>query len=441
VPARRVFRYTLLAWFVIFILITAVYALQAGSDTIEPEVYLNFNEGSGVTALDASGHGNAGTLHNVTRVESGGCGGALVFDRIDNYVSIPYRSTNHPEKEVTVSTWFYADSFGPQTLVSTCHNGGYCLGFGDGNDLWWTINLRGEGEVSVNVQHEGIAPRQWHHVVGMYDGTTSKIYLDGILRNQVNASGPIVYETPNYIILGAPAGAFDTPGPACPQYFHGGLDEVRIYSRAVPYSQIMDDRIRCSQEPVAPPREEAWPAETGSSCTAVSGTFSLKPGESVTRTLRFTDKTVTGEWKIRVQPGSTLVVTSRDLYSQVYPDSWYVEIADSRGRIDRTIAFANTRNTPVDGVIADGNATVSIRYFDGRERFPATLLVQFAAIAPPPSVPEPAQTFLNPIIVIYSASWATLIALVLVFLWLRKRRQEKKNGGPEAKPEEEKKTE
>ena len=189
----------------------------------------------------------------------------------DNYVSIPYRSGNHPEKEITVSTWFYVDSFDPQDLISTYNNGGYRLAFGDGNDLWWTVYLRGAGDVSVPVQHEGITLRQWHHVTGTYDGQVTKIYLDGVLRNQVNATGPIAYEFPNYVILGAAAGTYDTPDPVCTGYLHGGLDEVRIYNQAVPYSQIMDDRFRCSQELAAPSPVLPSADTTSDTCTPSSG--------------------------------------------------------------------------------------------------------------------------------------------------------------------------
>ena len=421
------------------LLLTTASALVADSDMVEPVAYLSCNEGSGITAYDLSGHGNAGTLHNVTRVESGGCGNALVFDGIDNYVSIPYRSTNHPEKEITVSAWFYADSFGPQDLISTCRNGGYCLGFGDGNDLWWTVTVRGKGPVSVNVQHEGITPGQWHHVAGIYDGKTVKIYLDGALRNSVNATGPIVYESPNYVILGANAGSSDTPDPACPRYFHGGLDEVRIYDRAVQYTQVMDDRFHCTAERVGPVPEGTVLPVIEQPCTASSGSLALGSGESVERTLVFPDRNCTGIWQVSLQPGSKLTVMARDMYSAASPDSWYVEVADEKGALDRTIIFPGTRNTPVDGEIRSGNATVTVRYFDGKERFPASVAVQFSATAPPPPVPEPAKTILNyPIIVIYSASWATVIALILVFLWLHRRR---KTQNPPAEPpqEEEKK--
>ena len=410
------------------------YAALPGYDAIDPAAYLSFNEGSGTTAYDLSAHGNAGMLHNVTRAESGGCGNALVFAGVDNYVSIPWRTSNHPEKEIAVTAWFYTDAYGPQQIVSTCYrNGGYCLGFDDGRDLWWTVNLKGEGPVSVNVRHEGISMGRWHHVAGIYDGKTTRIYFDGVLYNQQNATGPIAYEFPNYLILGAGAGAFDTPDPASPRYFHGGLDEVRIYDRAIPYAQIMDDRFHCTAERIVSEESVTGLPVLDPPENAVSGSLNLKPGVVAEQVLVFPGKDINGTWKISMEPGSKLTVMAHDLYPATSPDSWYLEIADEYGRIDRTIIFPGTRNAPVEGVIKNGNAIVTVRYFDGRERFPNTIAVLFSTTPPAPVVVEPAPIVINPIIVIYSASWATLIALVVVFLWLRKRHREKKrNGGTAA---------
>jgi hypothetical protein len=198
----------------------------------------------------------------------------------------------------------------------------------------------------------------------------------------------------------------------------------------------MDDRFRCSQELNGPTEIIVAGSTPASACTADSGTLTLGPDQSVTRTLRFADKSINGTWHLTMQPGSKLIVRASDLFSQAYPDSWYVEITDEKGRIDRAIAFPNTNNAPVEGVVPTGNATVTVRYFDGKDRFPATAAVQFTAIAPPPlpQVPSPQNILSNPIIVIYSASWATLIALILVILWLHQRSRKRKEDQP---PEEE----
>ena len=429
--------------FLLFLLIlfcgTPVSAQQQVT-TPEPAVYLNFDEGSGTYALDGSGHGNAATLHNASRIESGGCGRALSFSNPDSYVSIPFRALNHPSKEITVSTWFYVDNFTPAPLISGYYNGGYRLGFDDGNDLWWTVNLENTGDISIPVQHDNIARGQWHQVTGTYDGNTMKIYLDGILRNQANASGKIHYEKDNYVILGAEAGAADTP-EKCPRYFSGGLDEVRIYPVALSYSQVMDDRFRCIEgERLLP---GVIPAQTAQdTCEPVSGSVRLGVNETITRVLSFTDKTVNGTWQVSLQPGSILRVQVYDSYMKAYPDAWYLEIADEHGKPARTIAFPSGNNAPAETILPSGNATVTVRYFSGGERFPAKAILSLESLTPPsPPQAEPRNILENPIIVIYSASWATLVAILLVMILLRWRKKARKTdaGEPEPQPDEDKK--
>jgi hypothetical protein len=418
-------KYTFLC-LVLFYLISGVCALPINSDSApEPSLYFNFNEGSGNHAFDVSGNGNTGTMNGISRIENGACGRAIAFNGISNYVEIPFSSQNHPPKEITVSLWFYTDSFEPQVLISTYEDGGYRLAFDDGNDLWWTVNLQGTGEVSIPVQHESISQHQWHQVAATYDGHTSKVYLDGMLRNVRNATGSIHYEFDNYVILGADAGNYNLPDQTCAHYFRGGLDEVRIYPVALTYGQVIDERFRCSQEPGAPSEDFLVPLPPLTSCTPSSGSVTIGVNDAVARTLSFKNQTETGVWNVTLPPGSTLVVTGKDLYSKSYPDSWYIEIADEKGRITRSIAFPNTNNAPVKGVIPSGNATVYVKYFDGVERFPATVEIRFESVSPPPP-PSTPHTILNyPIIVIYSASWATLIAIILVIVWLHRRKNER----------------
>nr|WP_320162135.1 LamG domain-containing protein [uncultured Methanoregula sp.] len=430
VPTLQIPGKLLAASLLFLILISGVSAYGNMIDTsTDPVVYLSFNEGSGMTAYDLSSHGNSGSIFGASRTDNGGCGRAMVFNGLGNYISIPYSSGNHPEDEITVSTWFYTDSFDPQALVSSYREGGYRLGFGDGNDLWWTVNLQGPGEISVPIQHEAITQHQWHYVTGTYNGKVSKIYLDGILRNQVNASGPIHYEYNNYVMLGAEAGTYDQPAPVCPHFFRGGLDEVRIYPVALTTSQIMDDRLLCTPEADIPPQGRPILTKAAAACIYDSGSIRLGPGETQFRTLTFNNANATGTWNISLPPGSTLGVQVRDLYSASYPDAWYLEIADEKGRIDRSIAFPNTNNGPNEAVIPSGNATVIVKFYDGKGRFPATAEIMFDSHPSSlPSLPSivPPNILSNPIIVIYSASWATLIAILLVVIWLHRRNKQQK---------------
>ena len=389
-----------------------------------PVVYFDFNEGSGIYALDVSGHGNGGTIHGADRIGNGGCGGALLLNGNGSYVDVPYTDANHPTDAITVSAWFYTDSYAPQVLLSSYHDGGYRLGFADGNDLWWTVRLEGAGDISVPVRHDGITLGEWHQVTGTYDGSMVSVYLDGILRNQVNASGAIHYGNMNDVIVGADAGTGSSPDTECPRFFRGGIDEVRIYDRALSYGEVMDDRYRCT--PATGVRTVNLPVTNMTdACSIPSSSFFLGNGDMATRLLTFFNRTEEGIWRVGVPPGSRLVVSATDLYSVAYPDEWYIELRDGDTRLTRAVAFPNTNNAPVTGVIQSGNASILVHYFGGPAQFPATVRVQFESekVESPPII-LPSGIVENPIIVIYSASWATLIAIIIVILWLHKRKKQ-----------------
>ncbi|MEI8331239.1 MAG: LamG domain-containing protein, partial [Methanomicrobiales archaeon] len=307
-------------FFLFFLLLAGITSAQTNT-TIDPSVYFSFNEVIGITVLDGSGHGNRGTIYGASRIENGGCGGALLFNGINSYVAVPYSLRNPPDKTITVSTWFFTNSFRPQTLISSHNEGGYRLGIGDGGDLWWTVNLENFGDLDLLVQHEGISLNQWHHVTGTYDGQTTKIYLDGVLRNQQNATGSLHYADPNYVILGANAGMGNQSDTGCAENLQGGLDEVRIYPQALAYGQVMDDWFRCSQEPVAPPMTGKKEERQSSFCYPTSGAMHMRQGEAVNHILFFSNKTENGIWKVTLPAGSKLAVSARDFYSRAYPDA------------------------------------------------------------------------------------------------------------------------
>jgi hypothetical protein len=412
-----------LALFVLFILLSATCA-SAAPDTAtsapEPVVFLNMNTGSGQNVFDLSGNGMSGTIHGASRTPYGACGGALQFNGIDQYVAIPFSSKNHAEKALSVDLWFAIYSYDRQVLLSSYNDGGYRIAFDDGGDLWWTVRTD-KGDISVPVQHEYIPPGQWHHVAGTYDGQTAKIYLDGILRNSVEGGGPVRYSYDNYVMAGVDAGEADVPDPQCNGYLKGGLDEILIYNRALTYGQIMDDRFRCTQEPQQLSYEKT-PRVLPAGCSNLSAAFALQDGEKVVRKIISSGPEDRAVWNVHVPPGSTLRVQVRDAYPKVYPDSWYIEVGENGTRITRSIAFPNTINTPAEAVIPSGNATITMKYFDGVRRFPSSAYVEVSSTAPPPVIQESLNPiFSNPIIVIYTASWATLIAVIIVIFWLHKR--------------------
>ena len=67
----------------------------------------------------------------------------------------------------------------------------------------------------------------WHFIVLTYDGTTAKLYADGVLKTSAAKSWNLV---PNACNIGRM-----TDGT---QYWNGQIDDVRIYNRALSATEI-----------------------------------------------------------------------------------------------------------------------------------------------------------------------------------------------------------
>jgi hypothetical protein len=200
----------------------------------------SFDEGTGTIVSDTSGNGNNGALYNMdgsTCWVDGKPGKALMFNGIDDYVSIPDSDTLHQTSAITVAFWIKAASEQPSsdlfTVIEKSHSNidysgwyfqsqydkkGVSFGFGNGSD--WN---NGTGSDVV------LADDVWHFVTGTYDGTQVKFYIDGNLESSKITTGQIA--TNNRPINIGHWGAGE-------RYFKGIIDEVRIYNRALSDAEI-----------------------------------------------------------------------------------------------------------------------------------------------------------------------------------------------------------
>ena len=151
---------------------------------------------------------------------------------------------------ITVSCWGYMDNWGDYTnrrLLSCTEGGGWNLEPGGENSANGMNFAVGTGTTSnsyhsatANIACSSMAPG-WHMITGTYDGYTSKIYIDGVLRgNSASKSSktPIFYNSSNAIFIGAEAaGNATSPGG---QYFNGKISDVRIYGTALSAADIVE---------------------------------------------------------------------------------------------------------------------------------------------------------------------------------------------------------
>ncbi|MHC4598353.1 MAG: LamG domain-containing protein, partial [Planctomycetota bacterium] len=111
-----------------------------------------------------------------------------------------------------------------------------------------------QGAFSVHSSTD-LAAGSWHHVAITYDGTTLSLYVDASLADSIPATGNIFTTTAPVRI-----GTFNQGT----NLYDGSLDEVRIYNRALPASEILthfERRKYANPEPVvnAPGSEETSP--------------------------------------------------------------------------------------------------------------------------------------------------------------------------------------
>lgn len=188
-----------------------------------------FDEGSGTIVLDSSNYGNNGTLTNGpvwTTDTPSGKGSALSFDGVNDYVDAKNGTSLNITKEITIEAWAkYGTMSGSRDILNHSGCNGYFLYAigGSGIALGQQCNgdtLKGTKDINDN---------KWHHLVGTYDGTTARIYIDGVLNNSNTKSW--TFSNNGNLSIGR-------AGDSNSEYFNGLIDGVRIYSKALSSSQI-----------------------------------------------------------------------------------------------------------------------------------------------------------------------------------------------------------
>lgn len=181
-----------------------------------------------VPAMDSSGNGNTGIPINGASLTTGKFGNGLLFDGVNDYVSIGNASVLNPTSAITLSAWVKMSSDVDQSMVRK--DGAYLIksyssasGF---SFVFWNASNPSQS-IATNSYLKG-TDFDWHYVVGTYDSATgiSRIYIDGILSNtNTYPDKPSIAYTTNALNIGSLAGN--------QQFFNGAIDEVRIYNRAI----------------------------------------------------------------------------------------------------------------------------------------------------------------------------------------------------------------
>jgi hypothetical protein len=196
-----------------------------------------FNEGKGTVAYDYSGHHNNGTLEGFAEWAPGRFQKGLNFNGNAAAVRISDSSSLDPAS-VSVSAWVNS-SASPgnyKYIVAKGANGclaasyGLYTGASGGLEFYVSTNQGTSYTLSPDAG-QSVWNGKWHNVVGTYDGSSVRLYVDG---QQVGSGTPDAAA----IGYGLPGSNDLTIGdyPSCPSLsldFSGGIDEVKLFDRAL----------------------------------------------------------------------------------------------------------------------------------------------------------------------------------------------------------------
>lgn len=180
-----------------------------------------------------------GTLINMDPATSwvpGKFGQALRFTGNNGYVTMPDTSAVEITTAGTVSAWININSF-KNAFAGIVHKGtradfkdeAYTLQFWTNNRFYWGVTTPNGAQPNV-ISPSAPPTGTWVHVLGTWDSTAMKLYVDGVMV--ASRAGVEAIRSPGAFNIGA---QLDAP----PYYsFDGLIDDVRIYNRALTAGEV-----------------------------------------------------------------------------------------------------------------------------------------------------------------------------------------------------------
>ena len=195
-------------------------------------------------AKDMSGNGNNGMVYGAILAKDrfGFANKSYSFDGVDDYIDLGDKPEFDGRDTQTISLWFSVGSKGSgghsdlRPILSKWRSSGsfvrnaFLIDAGEAS-----IGLR----VSSDTQDSSASTKdyflnKWHHTALVFDRGNIAVYLDGQLENEKSFDSTTLSDSSERLLVGNWFKIYD------PAYktFHGFIDDIRIYNRALNNSKI-----------------------------------------------------------------------------------------------------------------------------------------------------------------------------------------------------------
>ncbi|RSK40435.1 LamG-like jellyroll fold domain-containing protein [Mangrovimonas spongiae] len=168
------------------------------------------------------------------------------FDGNDDFVS--FKNNYNLNNTFSIEAWVKPNSIDNTKTVfsrkdASNNNNGYTLNIVNGVVEFKWYNLVDSGLVTSG--SHTINTDRWYHLAVTFNGAIYTLYVDGIPLDSTNGSAPELTDNSINAILGA---TDETSASTPVNYFHGWIDELRIWNKALSVEHI---RQMMNQEIVA----------------------------------------------------------------------------------------------------------------------------------------------------------------------------------------------
>jgi hypothetical protein len=175
------------------------------------------------------------TLSTTITNYSTGLDWALLFNGTGGgKINIPHSTDLAMSSAFTLEAWVYPIGFKTNiwenTILSKETNAsGYALDLGGNGQGRMVVYSGGWKEAVIPVGT--MVLNKWQHIAGVFDGSTIKVYVNGILKASISAGTLTPSTGPLYI---GETSAWSG------REFNGGIDEIRIWNKALTVAEIVD---------------------------------------------------------------------------------------------------------------------------------------------------------------------------------------------------------